>query len=225
MSISQSSVHKEFQTFLHREILLAGYCPERFADFMESSCKTGLSLSSHSTASLNLLVQQFKLLEGPEKIKCKKASRGLLSTIDACVNVTVGDVKIVKAGIFSKSYAVYNLNTIVQSEGKESIKSIVHRRFSDFEWLSTMLSLEFPFEYIPPLPDKTKFACIDMQFLRGRRNILQEFLTRLTNSKLLLTSIYSSIFLTTDDDEFARIRDSLKKNSKKSSNRIFVCKL
>lgn len=71
-------------------------------------------------------------------------------------------------------------------------------RYSDFEWLHTILTYEFPGIIIPPVPDKnpmTKLPAnlimqLEWDILKTRKIGLQIFLKKILNHPKLNKSIY-----------------------------------
>lgn len=57
-------------------------------------------------------------------------------------------------------------------------QSCVIRRFTDFEWLHTMLTADLPGQLLPALPDKALMGRFSPEFVEERRRALQLFLQR-----------------------------------------------
>ncbi|KAI8069617.1 lipid binding protein [Gongronella butleri] len=80
----------------------------------------------------------------------------------------------------------------------------VRRRFQDFVWLYTALSLDYPACIIPPLPDKHRLEYIkgdrfSAEFIERRSLRLQWFLDRIARHPLLQKSQCTRIFLESMD--------------------------
>ncbi|KAI8978585.1 hypothetical protein BDB01DRAFT_799322 [Pilobolus umbonatus] len=80
----------------------------------------------------------------------------------------------------------------------------VRRRFQDFVWLHTSLTLEYPACIIPPLPDKHRLEYIkgdrfSSEFIQRRQISLQWFLDRLCKHPFLQKSQCTRIFLESTD--------------------------
>jgi len=86
----------------------------------------------------------------------------------------------------------------------------VTRRYSDFQWLRTMLIRDFPGFYIPPMADKGKFRSFEMDYLKNRMGYLQEFIDCLAQHTELRTS---QIFI-----DFLKINDSEQFNKAKTKH-------
>ncbi|KAG1162585.1 hypothetical protein G6F37_002027 [Rhizopus arrhizus] len=80
----------------------------------------------------------------------------------------------------------------------------VRRRFQDFVWLHTALTLEFPACIIPPLPDKHRLEYIkgdrfSNEFITKRKLSLQWFLDRISKHPILQKAQSARVFLESND--------------------------
>ena len=81
-------------------------------------------------------------------------------------------------------------------ESPRSSGNTVSRRYNDFKWLRSMLSLEFLCIFVPPIPPPNILKKFDKGFLSQPRYDLQRFLNRVFTDKLLSKSQSLEIFLT-----------------------------
>lgn len=90
----------------------------------------------------------------------------------------------------------------------------VRRRYQDFVWLHTALTLEYPACIVPPLPEKHRLEYIkgdrfSPEFIKRRQISLQWFLDRLSRHPYLQKSQCTRIFLESTDfrnDKRSQIR-------------------
>ncbi|OBZ83339.1 Sorting nexin-4 [Choanephora cucurbitarum] len=80
----------------------------------------------------------------------------------------------------------------------------VRRRYQDFLWLHTALTLEYPACIVPPLPEKHRLEYIkgdrfSSEFIQRRMISLQWFLDRIARHPLLQKSQSTRIFLSSSD--------------------------
>lgn len=148
------------------------------------------------------------------------------------------------AGMLNISkYVTYEVHTVVHGTiplpGPQYRKSNsqVTRRFSDFDWLFSVLQRKYPGVFMPPLPAKTGLGVgLDQQGLLQRSQDLQRFLNRICAHELLMQSTDLQNFLEADtaqDFEKAKIGRSSSEsaepesgvssagNAKQSSNGFF----
>ena len=121
------------------------------------------------------------------------------------LRVIITNSKLIKGGMFSSSYVNY---TIVS----KPLEYTVERRFSDFYWLRNILSREYPGVYLPPMAPKTTGRSFEKEFLDQRHDMLQKFLTLVSEHDELRASIYFSAFLKfSDGDHWTMMRDEMEK--------------
>ncbi len=80
------------------------------------------------------------------------------------------------------------------------LKYKVSRRYSDFQWLRTILLKFYPTEIIPPIPNK-KAAKRSSRQIEKRRKILEMFLNDLLKIEPLANSKYVYVFLSCQDKD------------------------
>jgi len=126
------------------------------------------------------------------------------------LKIKVSDPEIVDKGIFHRKYAVYRVFT-------HPFKYEVKRRYSDFDWLRGILIRDYPTCFIPPLPEKTQRS-LEINYLKKRQEVLQEFIDSLVESEELRSSLHLLSFLKcTDEDQWGKIKAELNKVTKKVS--------
>ncbi|KAL0137534.1 hypothetical protein V8B55DRAFT_1529229 [Mucor lusitanicus] len=103
------------------------------------------------------------------------------------------------------AFITYLVTTNTQVENFSSSKPRpVRRRYQDFVWLHTTLSLEYPACIVPPLPEKHRLEYIkgdrfSAEFIQRRQLSLQWFLDRISRHPLLQKSQCTRIFLESTD--------------------------
>ena len=79
------------------------------------------------------------------EIICKKAEKTVLN--DKNIKVVIQNPKTTEKSLLTSQFTIYEVCT-------ESMHWLVHRRYSDFDWLRTILCKFFPRILIPPIPGK-----------------------------------------------------------------------
>jgi sorting nexin-1/2 len=97
------------------------------------------------------------------------------------VEVSVSDPT--KVGDGMSAYTVFKVTTKIMSASARIF--VVQRRYSDFEWLQSQLSHDFPGIIIPPLPEKSFIGRFSSDFVEARQRGLEKFMLRILNHKLL----------------------------------------
>ena len=118
------------------------------------------------------------------------------------------------------SHVNYTVLTNTTNEKYSYTQSSVVRRYNDFLWLHDILTDEYPYAVIPPMPEKNTMNRFEIEFVEVRRAALQAFLREIAASPLLKDSKRLRTFLTEDDEKFAEekaetkssLKDSLKGN-------------
>ena len=118
------------------------------------------------------------------------------------------------------SHVNYTVNTNTTNEKYSYSQSVVIRRYNDFLWLHDILTDEYPYAVIPPMPEKNTMNRFEIEFVENRRASLQSFLREIAADPLLKESKRLRTFLTADDEKFAEekaetkssLKDSLKGN-------------
>lgn len=99
---------------------------------------------------------------------------------------------------------------------------VERRRYSDFAWLNSTLSNEYPGTILPPLPEKQTIGRFSSEFIESRRRALERYLQRisrhpdLSNSSTFLTFLQEN-----DENAFHKFKDDVKSNKPKSSTSTF----
>ena len=127
------------------------------------------------------------------KIKGKVSEKTELGKFDE-VTITVSSPEKVEGGLFSKSYVTYLVTTI-------QLNTAVRKRYSDFEWLSTVLTNNYLGSLIHPIPKKNYGSRFNEAFVSKRMRTLEKFLKSLTQDPLIRNSQILFDFLTIGNDE------------------------
>lgn len=75
----------------------------------------------------------------------------------------------------------------------------VWRRYSDFEWLHSRLSVTFPAAIIPLFPEKRVLGNSDDSFVAARQAALEAYLSKVVHHPSLVTSLDLLVFLSASD--------------------------
>jgi sorting nexin-7/30/sorting nexin-8 len=128
-------------------------------------------------------------------INCKKLEKSPLN--DKEVVVIIKNPKIVEAGIFQQNYVNYEVETAV-------VGWLVRRRYSDFEWLRTVLAKFHPGYVLPPLPSKKMSGRrFETDFIQKRMASLQKFIDTLSlNEYIKATEPLNAFLQITDRNQF-----------------------
>ena len=103
-----------------------------------------------------------------KEIQCKILEKTELNSKK--INVEIKNPKTMTTSILSSSYTIYEIHT-------KEMNWTVYRRYSDFDWLRTILRKLFPRHLIPPLPGKKMGnRRFDVDFIEKRMKFLQKFL-------------------------------------------------
>lgn len=113
------------------------------------------------------------------------------------------------------SYVTYKVSTETNRPGFSYTSISVVRRFSDFVWLSDMLTITSSGSIIPSLPDKTITSKFDFgsDFIEARKRSLERFLHRVAEHPELGVSDHFMVFLQADEPGLKQAI-SLSKNLK-----------
>ena len=127
------------------------------------------------------------------KVKGKISEKTELGKFDE-VTINVSSPEKVEGGLFSKSYVTYLVTTI-------QLNTSVRKRYSDFEWLSTVLTNNYIGSLIHPIPKKNYGSRFNEAFVSKRMQTLEKFLKSLTQDPLIRNSQILYDFLTISSDE------------------------
>lgn len=105
------------------------------------------------------------------------------------VSVLISKPEKKDGGLFSRAYITYLITTT-------PFKFEVRRRYSDFEWLRSILAEHFPAFLIPPIPFKNFSDRFNDEFLDKRMRYLQKFLNSICANPTLSSSMFFYDFLT-----------------------------
>ena len=124
-------------------------------------------------------------------IDCRKLEETQLNSKKLIINIR--NPKEVDGGVFGKKYILYEVLT-------NPFGWVVHRRYSDFDWLRKLISKQFPSFYIPPLPNKKLGnRNFDQDFIEKRMKLLNLFINNLVQNETFKASDYLMAFLSYED--------------------------
>ena len=96
-------------------------------------------------------------------------------------------------------------------------ETVVGRRYSDFNWLSTELSRFCAGVIVPALPEKQTVGRFSTEFVEARRRSLERFLLRIAAHQELNTSSIFITFLQATDEALKESKEASKLGIKKMS--------
>ena len=190
-----------------------------------SNEKKSSSLTEEDKAKDLEYIKKLKTEEYEDVIQSEKM---ILSEISfQNINIEITKPEKIDGGFFSKSYITYLITTSAPYNFE------VRRRYSDFEWLRSILSCHFPSFLIPPIPLKNFSDRFNDEFVEKRMRYLQKFLNSIVANPTLFSSVFFYDFLTvTKEADFANIKknhNKLKPPSKlgelKSVDGAILCRL
>ena len=124
-------------------------------------------------------------------IDCRKLEETQLNSKKLIINIR--NPKEVDGGVFGKKYILYEVLT-------NPFGWVVHRRYSDFDWLRKLISKQFPSFYIPPLPNKKLGnRNFDQDFIEKRMKLLNLFINNLVQNETFKASDLLMAFLSYED--------------------------
>ena len=124
-------------------------------------------------------------------IDCRKLEETQLNSKKLIINIR--NPKEVDGGVFGKNYILYEVLT-------NPFGWVVHRRYSDFDWLRKLISKQFPSFYIPPLPNKKLGnRNFDQDFIEKRMKLLNLFINNLVQNETFKASDLLMAFLSYED--------------------------
>ena len=125
------------------------------------------------------------------EIICKKSEKTILN--DKEIKVLIQNPKTSEKSLLSSQYTIYEVCT-------ESMHWLVHRRYSDFDWLRNILSKFFPRILIPPIPGKkVGNRRFEQDFIEKRMKFLQIFIDKVMQNETLKSSEALYAFLSFGD--------------------------
>ena len=114
------------------------------------------------------------------EIECKKLEKTVLN--DKEIKVLIQNPKTTEKSLLTNQFTIYEVFT-------EAMKWLVHRRYSDFDWLRTTLCKFFPRILIPPLPPKkVGNRRFEEDFIQKRMKFLQNFIDNVMKNETLKSS-------------------------------------
>ena len=125
------------------------------------------------------------------EIICKRSEKTVLN--DKEIKVVIQNPKNSEKSLLTSQYTIYEVCT-------ESMHWLVHRRYSDFDWLRNILSKFFPRILIPPLPGKKMGnRRFEQDFIEKRMKFLQIFMDKVIQNETLKSSEALYAFLSFGD--------------------------
>mmetsp|Transcript_24314 Transcript_24314/g.43130 ORF Transcript_24314/g.43130 Transcript_24314/m.43130 type:complete len:460 (+) Transcript_24314:73-1452(+) len=122
------------------------------------------------------------------------------------VDVTVTEPKAVRT--LTSSYTTY---AVTIQPAIEEVK-FVRRRYSDFVWLRKWLGNAFPGLFVPPLPPKSLFGKMKVDFIEDRRRGLQNFMKRLISRQpFIIHSQPFQLFVSKHANTFDKTKRDIEK--------------
>ena len=126
-----------------------------------------------------------------KEINCKILEKNELNSKN--ISVIIQNPKQNEAFFLSSSYTTYEVYT-------KEMKWLVHRRYSDFDWLRNILRKFFPRHFIPPIPGKKAGGRrFDLDFIEKRMKFLQIFMDELMTNETFKASEALLCFLKIED--------------------------
>ena len=141
--------------------------------------------------------QQSNIIDDKNKyeeiIQCKTLPLTDLGRNDN-IKIEISSPQKIEGGIFSKSYVTFLVST-------NPLKLQVRRKYSDFEWLRSLLISLYPTSVIPFLPKKSSFSDrFNEIFLNKRMRFLDKFMTFLITDPLIRNSKLLYEFLCVENE-------------------------
>lgn len=131
------------------------------------------------------------------------------------LKLEVLEATVVQEGFFGSSYVVYTVTT--SPLGWE-----VKRRFTEFKWLSEVLSHEFPGYYIPPLPDKKAHGNTEDDTILKRQRFLQRYMNSIISNSVFKSSPSLVLFLQQSSSKELKSSKDHNKKTKRQTLDQFV---
>ena len=147
---------------------------------------------------INSDIQDFNMTQSNQspprtkfEIECKKVEKTVLN--DKEVKVVIQNPKTTEKTLLTTQFTIYEVCT-------ESMHWMVHRRYSDFDWLRTILCKFFPRILIPPIPGKkVGNRRFEQDFIEKRMKFLQIFMDEIMKNETLKSSEALYAFLSFSD--------------------------
>ena len=125
------------------------------------------------------------------ELVCKKSEKTVLNDKD--IKVVIQNPKTTEKSLLTTQFTIYEVST-------ESMHWLVHRRYSDFDWLRTILCKFFPRILIPPIPGKkVGNRRFEEDFIEKRMKFLQIFMDEVMKKEELKSSEALYAFLSFSD--------------------------
>ena len=128
-----------------------------------------------------------------QHLPCAKTEETEISKCDN-LTITLSFPEKVEGGIFSKSYVTYLVTTM-------PFDYKVRKRYSDFEWLRSILQTLYIGSVIPPIPRKIYGDRFNEFFISKRMRFLEKLMQGLAVDPLIRNSQILYDFLTTENEQ------------------------
>ena len=187
-------------TILELNDAISAFIKTQSPEFLQSSSETDpKDPSAISSKDINVDIEKLRICKTKEEenevyekeIICKKLEKTVLN--DKPIEVIVQNPKTSDTHLLQSTYITYEVLT-------ESQQWLVRRRFSDFEWLRSILVKCFSRSFVPPLPPKKMGPRrFEQDFINKRMKYLQKFLSEVMKSEAFKTSEALIAFLSMID--------------------------
>ena len=162
-------------------------------------------INDESKKNEEYLNNQLKLIYEPEFIQCNISEATDISDTTG-VQIKLSSPEKVDGGIFGKSYITYLVETF-------PLGFKVRKRYSDFEWLRNVLSLQYVGCVIPPLCKKNYGDRFTEALVLKRTRLLQKFMEGILVHPLMRNSQIFYDFISCDnEEEFENKKKNYEKN-------------
>ena len=163
------------------------------------------SIDEQAIKNEEYLNEQLKLVYEPEFIQCYLSETTDITDTTG-VQIKLSAPEKVDGGIFGKSYITYLVETI-------PLGFRVRKRYSDFEWLRNMLTLQYVGSVIPPLCKKNYGDRFTETLVLKRTRLLQKFMEGILVHPLMRNSqIFYDFISCQNDEEFENKKKNYEKN-------------
>ena len=136
-----------------------------------------------------------------QKVTCSKLPSNNIGNLPKLKSYIILE-RMVKGGLFSKSYVSYTIHTT-------SLGVDVERRYSEFDWLRSVLLRDYPGVYIPPIARK-QIQNFETEFLENRYDSLNKFIQTLSQHSILKHSPHYEAFVNLEDQsKFEKARKKI----------------
>ena len=221
------------QELLKTEIIEKNYDKDKFLTFCLSKKENGDDLTKWTLLELNDAIIQFIKIEKGENLSNNNKNEKLSQQLDSIQNINIThnekpinnslnyekeitckklektplndkEIKVIIQNPKASDSKFYEQPYITYEVITETLNFIVRRRFSDFDWLRSILQKNFPRLLIPPLPNKKLGnRRFEPDFIEKRMKFLQIFIDNVMLSETFKANEGLFAFLSfTDRNQF-----------------------